>query len=133
MATVATRGTGTVVLHRVPYKTYVQLRDEPANDHLRMTYHDGTLEIMAPEFRHETASGRVDMLIRSLMAVHGIRGRCAADLGRRAGPVRVRLSTQMGEAGRLRRILSLLPRLLSEPLSRSWRQWLEHRLPRRRQ
>ncbi len=31
---------------------YVELRDNPDNDHLRMTYDEGTLEIMSPSARH---------------------------------------------------------------------------------
>ncbi len=42
-----------IVLRGVPYGHYVRLRDEPDNDHLRMTYYDGTLEIMSPEHIHE--------------------------------------------------------------------------------
>jgi Uma2 family endonuclease len=41
------------VLRGVTYGDYVRLRDEPDNGHLRMTYYDGTLEIMSPEFIHE--------------------------------------------------------------------------------
>ncbi len=51
------------VLYRVPYQTYVQLRDEPANNHLRMTYDDGTLEIMAPEFIHEVPSRLLGLIV----------------------------------------------------------------------
>jgi Uma2 family endonuclease len=46
------------VLRGVPYEVYVRLRDEPDNDHLRMTYYDGTLEIMSPESIHERPSRR---------------------------------------------------------------------------
>ena len=59
MATITTRGGGVTVLRGVPYSVYLTLRDEPANDGLRMTYVDGTLEIMSPEFRHEKGSRRL--------------------------------------------------------------------------
>lgn len=52
-----------VVLHGVRYRDYVALRDEPANDHLRMTYHDGTLEIMSPESIHELPSRRIGIFL----------------------------------------------------------------------
>ena len=44
------------VLRGVTYGDYVRLRDEPDNGHLRMTYHDGTLEIMSPEYIHVVPS-----------------------------------------------------------------------------
>ena len=36
------------MLYGVPWQTYVELRENPENDHLRMTYDRGTLEIMSP-------------------------------------------------------------------------------------
>jgi len=66
MATTRTRRTDWTVLYRVPYETYVQLCEEPANFHLRMTFYDGTLEIMAPRFIHEQPSSRIGMLIRAV-------------------------------------------------------------------
>jgi len=53
----------TTVLRRVAYQDYVRLRDEPANAHLRMTYHDGTLEIMSPEYLHEKPSRRLGLVV----------------------------------------------------------------------
>jgi Uma2 family endonuclease len=47
----------------VPYDTYVQLRDARGNRHLRMAYHDGVLEIMSPEFRHEKGGWRLGLLV----------------------------------------------------------------------
>lgn len=52
-----------VVLRGVTYDQYVALRDEPANDGLRMTYYDGTLELMSPEFIHEVPSYRIGLFI----------------------------------------------------------------------
>jgi Uma2 family endonuclease len=40
------------VLYGVAWHTYVELRENPENDHLRMTYDRGTLEIMAPSAAH---------------------------------------------------------------------------------
>jgi Uma2 family endonuclease len=51
------------VLRGVLYHEYVKLRDEPANGHLRMTYHDGVLEIMSPESRHEIPSRRFGLIV----------------------------------------------------------------------
>ena len=41
------------VLYEVAWHTYVELRENPENYHLRMTYDQGTLEIMSPSPRHE--------------------------------------------------------------------------------
>jgi Uma2 family endonuclease len=47
----------------VTYDTYVKLRDAPGNRHLRMAYHDGVLEFMSPQYRHDRASRRLMTLI----------------------------------------------------------------------
>jgi Uma2 family endonuclease len=64
------------VLRGVRYGDYVRLRDEAANDHLRMVYYDGTLEIMSPESTHEVSSRRIGLFIFILsvelqIACHG--------------------------------------------------------------
>jgi Uma2 family endonuclease len=59
MATVtATRSTAPAgeTLHNVEWATYCKLRDDPANDHLRMTYLDGDLTIVSPQPAHEISS-----------------------------------------------------------------------------
>ena len=53
----ATRLTG------VRYDEYLRFRAHPGNRGLRMAYHDGVLEIMSPEFRHEKAGRRLGLLI----------------------------------------------------------------------
>ena len=57
-----------LVLKGVTYDMYHELRDEPANEHMRMTYHNGTLEIMSPEYVHELSSRRLGMFIGLLTA-----------------------------------------------------------------
>src|SRR5262245_37853905 len=42
-----------ILLQNVPWETYVQLRDVSENDHIRMTYDRGTLELMSPLSIHE--------------------------------------------------------------------------------
>jgi Uma2 family endonuclease len=54
------------VLRGVRYGTYLALRNEPANDGLRMTYYDGTLEIMSPELIHEMPSHRISTFMAVL-------------------------------------------------------------------
>ncbi len=56
----------------VTYDVYVTLRDDPRNGPTRMTYHDGVLEIMSPEFRHERASFRLGMLVCAYAASTGL-------------------------------------------------------------
>jgi Uma2 family endonuclease len=55
-----------MTLHGVRYEDYARLRDEPRNDSLRMTYLDGTLEIMSPEARHETPARRFAIIIHEV-------------------------------------------------------------------
>ena len=60
------------ILQGVPFDDYARLRDEPKNDHLRMTYYDGTLEIMSPEFIHESPSRRLGMFVAIVTGELGI-------------------------------------------------------------
>jgi Uma2 family endonuclease len=59
-------------LRGVSYDFYSQLRREPANRPLRMTYHNGTLEIMSPLYRHEKYSRRLGLIVLAVAAVLGI-------------------------------------------------------------
>lgn len=74
MASADTRqgGRGVVVLGCVPYRTYARLRSARENAHLRMTYHDGILELMSPEYAHERSASRIGMFIRALACELGI-------------------------------------------------------------
>ncbi len=77
---------GTTVLRGVPYDVYVALRRARGNDHLRMTYYDGTLEIMSPEYRHEGASSRLGLLVHLVAAALGVDYECGGGTTfRRAG------------------------------------------------
>jgi Uma2 family endonuclease len=55
---------GAVVLRDITWGTYLKLRDNSANDSVRMTYLDGTLYLMSPEYIHEFEIGRLALLIR---------------------------------------------------------------------
>ena len=44
---------GVTVLRDVPWAAYCQLRDPESNNHLRMTYLDGTLIVMSPAYRRD--------------------------------------------------------------------------------
>ena len=62
-----------VVLKRISYKDYCRLRRNPANRHVRMTYNDGTLELVSPiKYEHEKPSGRLRSLIMTLTSELGI-------------------------------------------------------------
>src|SRR5271166_3970805 len=59
-------------LHGVSYDFYQQVRRAPGNRLLRMTYHDGTLEIMSPQYRHEKYSRRIGLIVLAVTSVLGI-------------------------------------------------------------
>ncbi len=61
------------VLRRVPFKVYVRLALADENRHLRMAYHDGTLEIVSPKIRkHEGPSGRIRIIITTVANRFGL-------------------------------------------------------------
>jgi Uma2 family endonuclease len=64
--TIPARLASPVILRGVPYEDYVHLREEPRNSHFRMTYHDGTLELMSPESRYETPARRFAIIIHEV-------------------------------------------------------------------
>jgi len=72
-------------LHGVSYDFYEQVRKAPANRLLRMTYHDGTLEIMSPQYRHEKPSRRIGLIVLAVTSVLGIacQGAGSTTFGRR--------------------------------------------------
>ncbi|XXS99896.1 Uma2 family endonuclease [Sorangium sp. So ce363] len=51
------------VIHGVPWQTYVRLRDELDTPGLRMTFCEGTLELMSPSTEHEVAKTTIARLI----------------------------------------------------------------------
>ncbi|CAN90417.1 hypothetical protein sce0260 [Sorangium cellulosum So ce56] len=51
------------VIHGVPWQTYVRLRDELDTPGLRMTFCEGTLELMRPSIDHEAAKTTIARLI----------------------------------------------------------------------
>ena len=50
-------------LTSVPYDTYVRLRQARGNRGLRMAYHDGVLEIMSPQFLHDSGARRLFLVV----------------------------------------------------------------------
>jgi Uma2 family endonuclease len=51
------------LLQGIPWATYVALRDLPENEHVRMTYDRGRLEMVSPSKRHEQYAALIDHLI----------------------------------------------------------------------
>ncbi len=67
MATVPRRKRAATMLRGITYQTYVRTIRHPANRHLRMAYHDGTLEFMSPRIRkHEQPSDRIRLIISTV-------------------------------------------------------------------
>ena len=66
-----------VVLHNVPWEAYVGLRDDDAYRHVRMSYYQGTLELVSPRCRHEKFNRRIDRLVWELVVELGIPCACA--------------------------------------------------------
>ncbi len=52
-----------VVLHDIPWATYVALRDMPENRNIRMTYDGGELEITSPSLPHEHIASVLGTLV----------------------------------------------------------------------
>ncbi|MGC8641753.1 MAG: Uma2 family endonuclease [Isosphaeraceae bacterium] len=62
--------TGSVTtLHGASFDFYEEVRRATGNEHLRMTYYDGTLEIMSPLYLHEKYSWRLGLLILAVTAI----------------------------------------------------------------
>jgi Uma2 family endonuclease len=81
----STRLPGPTVLRGVRYRDYVALCEAPGNEHLRMTYHNGILEIMSPSNRHERPSTRFCFFIAILCVELGIEFEAAGSTTFRKG------------------------------------------------
>ena len=53
------------LLHGVSWQTYVGLRDSPENEHVRMTYDRGEMEIMSPSKTHEQYASLIGLLLHT--------------------------------------------------------------------
>jgi len=60
------------VLHGVPWRTYVALRDELDEAGVKMTYLEGTLELMSPSMLHEDAKKIIARLIEVWAMEHDL-------------------------------------------------------------
>ncbi len=69
-ATAIDPSTSALVLRNIDWATYCQLRDNPANHHVRMDYLDGELYLMSPGPIHEQGAEILGMVVKGLAAGH---------------------------------------------------------------
>jgi Uma2 family endonuclease len=60
------------VLRGISWKTYLELRDNENNYHTRMSYLDGTLIFMSPQFPHENSGWMFALVLDMVTWVHRI-------------------------------------------------------------
>ena len=60
-------------LHNVDWEMYCKFRDDPANDHLRMTYLDGDLTIVSPHLAHDVDSWGIMTVVTTVARIYLIR------------------------------------------------------------
>ncbi len=78
MATQATRPRvdPTNILRGVDWDSYVRMRNHPGNNHLRMSYLDGTLILVSPQFIHNRSGWRITSMIAEVCEALGIPSQC---------------------------------------------------------
>jgi Uma2 family endonuclease len=60
-------------IRNVEWTTYCKFRDDPANDHLRMTYLDGDLTIVSPQLVHDFDSRAILLVVIAVARAYRIR------------------------------------------------------------
>jgi Uma2 family endonuclease len=66
-----------IILRGIPWLLYLQLRRADENRGVRMSYWNGTLELMSPEYVHEQADRRLTQLIVEVVTQRDIPCACA--------------------------------------------------------
>jgi Uma2 family endonuclease len=66
----------TDVLRGVGWDDYLRYRNHPGNSHLRMTYLDGTLILVSPEYLHDRYGWRIAVVVDVLTEAFGIPSQC---------------------------------------------------------
>src|SRR4051794_39725241 len=61
-----------ITLSNVEWETYCKLRDEPSNDRIRMSYLDGELTLVSPEYVHDEDAELFGLLIRGVTSGLGL-------------------------------------------------------------
>jgi Uma2 family endonuclease len=75
------------VLRGVDWDSYVRLRNHPGNGHLRMSYLDGTLILVSPQFIHDRYGWRIALLLVEVAEGLGIPSQCTVSTTlQRKGP-----------------------------------------------
>src|SRR5690242_10553924 len=71
------RGYGPAVISGVRWQTYQALLEDMGDRRVRLTYDRGILEIMAPQFRHESYAGVLGELATALALASKVRVKSA--------------------------------------------------------
>ncbi len=61
-----------VTLRGITWETYLDLRDNHENRRIRMTYLDGTLTLMSPQYPHEKVGQLLNLLVRAVVKALGL-------------------------------------------------------------
>jgi Uma2 family endonuclease len=56
-----------IILYDIPWSLYIQLREADDRRGVRMSYLDGTLELMSPKYIHDKAGQRLDQFLMAVM------------------------------------------------------------------
>ena len=75
------------ILRGVDWESYVRMRNHPGNDHLRMSYLDGTLILVSPQFIHDRYGWRIAKVVDEVCEGLGIPSQCTVSTTlQRKGP-----------------------------------------------
>ncbi len=61
-----------IILRDVPWSVYKALRGIETNDHIRMAYLNGVLELMSPELKHERDGKRLEQVVYVVSRLFGL-------------------------------------------------------------
>ena len=77
----------TNILRGVDWESYVRMRNHPGNGHLRMSYLDGTLILVSPQFIHDRYGWRIAKVVDLACEGLGIPAQCTVSTTlQRRGP-----------------------------------------------
>jgi Uma2 family endonuclease len=79
----------TNVLHGVDWESYIRMRNHPRNGHLRMSYLDGTLVLVSPQYIHDRYGWRIAKVVDLVCVGLNIPAQCTVSTTfQRKGPGR---------------------------------------------
>ncbi len=77
----------TNVIRGVDWDCYVRMRNHPGNGHLRMSYLDGTLIVVSPQFIHDSYGWQFALMVVAVCEAEGIPSKCTVSTTlQRKGP-----------------------------------------------